>query len=226
MDYKKKYNEAMERARELVAKWTGKNKDFYIKDYSYIFPELRESEDERIIEEIKFAVTQMPSERQDTKDRCLAWLEKQNEQRVSHLHPEDYPMTPGECIKPAWSEEDEKMLWSIINGLNQDIYEKERNWLANRLKSLRPQPKQEWSEEDERKIRQLVALLKSSKEKCMAAFYKDIDECIAWVCDLRPSWKPSEEQMEAFEESLMSVAYTENKIILESLLEQLKKLCK
>lgn len=37
-------------------------------------------------------------------------------------------------------------------------------------------------------------------------------------------WKPSKEQMEAFEESLMSVAYTENKIILESLLEQLKKL--
>ena len=47
-DYEKKYNEALKRAKELIAKWTGKNKDFYVEDYAYIFPELRESEDERI----------------------------------------------------------------------------------------------------------------------------------------------------------------------------------
>lgn len=47
----------------------------------FLIPELCESEDERIIEEIKFAVMQMPSERQDTKNRCLAWLEKQKEEK-------------------------------------------------------------------------------------------------------------------------------------------------
>lgn len=52
----------------------------------FLIPELRESEDEMIIEEIKFAVIQMPSERQDTKDRCLAWLEKQKEQKEELVH--------------------------------------------------------------------------------------------------------------------------------------------
>jgi len=85
----------------------------------------------------------------------------------------------------------------------------------------------EWSEEDERKIRQMVALLKSSKEKCMAAFYKDIDECIAWVCDLRPSWKPSEDQMAVLlnAEGLMRAGdYPESAKILAELYVELKKL--
>lgn len=52
-------------------------------------------------------------------------------ERIQSIHPQP---------KQEWSEEDDKMLWSTINGLNQDIYEKERNWLANRFKSLRPHP--------------------------------------------------------------------------------------
>ena len=48
MDYKEKYEAALERAKELIAKWVGKNKDFYLEDYSYIFPELKESEDKMI----------------------------------------------------------------------------------------------------------------------------------------------------------------------------------
>ena len=41
MDYEKKYKEALERARELNEKVTGAS-------YDYIFPELKESEDERM----------------------------------------------------------------------------------------------------------------------------------------------------------------------------------
>lgn len=55
-----------------------------IKEAFEVFaPELRESEDERMIEQIKFAVMQMPSDREDTKKECLAWLEKQKENSKS-----------------------------------------------------------------------------------------------------------------------------------------------
>ena len=53
----------------------------------------------------------------------------------------------------------------------------------------------EWSEEDERHLRLATAMLQASKEKCMAGFYKDVDESVAWLQSLRPSWKPSKEQM-------------------------------
>ena len=87
MDYEKKYNEALERAKELIAKWIGKNKDFYIEDYSYIFPELRESEDERIRAVILKLVLGMRDEifttadKLVTKPKVLDWLKKQKEQK-------------------------------------------------------------------------------------------------------------------------------------------------
>lgn len=73
----------------------------------------------------------------------LSWLEKQGGQ------------------KPAWSEEDETII-SALSQLLKDC-ELENNWncvysndrevffvdIVNWLKSLRPQPKQEWSEEDQ-----------------------------------------------------------------------------
>ena len=69
--------------------------------------------------------------------------------------------------KPAeWSEEDEEMLNSCISSIEESkenryaykendgdtSYDREIAW----LKSLRPQPKQEWSEEDEDKVVQYL----------------------------------------------------------------------
>ena len=80
MDYEKKYKEAIERAKELIAKWRGKIKDVYTEDYAYIFPELRESEDERIRKEIIhylfYTAGGLSTEEQN---RWIAWLEKQKE---------------------------------------------------------------------------------------------------------------------------------------------------
>ena len=81
MDYEKKYKEALERARELSKTTTGAN-------YEYIFPELAESEDERIrkwlIADLKDSIDSCAyCER--TKPQALeaiAWLEKQGEQKL------------------------------------------------------------------------------------------------------------------------------------------------
>ena len=103
----------------------------------FIFPELRESEDERIRKAILQKV------REASEDGCetfggveiksvRAWLEKQKEQ------------------KPAeWSEEDELKMNALLNYLDPDkggtkysSYAQLTEWY-NWLKSLRPQPKQE-----------------------------------------------------------------------------------
>lgn len=104
MDYKNKYNEALERARELSKTITGAN-------YEYIFPELKEEEDELtwlknyISEEVYY----LSMDIRDCEDRLklqklqksLAWLEKQGEQ------------------KPVeWSEYDEHKVKDIIYFLN------------------------------------------------------------------------------------------------------------
>jgi hypothetical protein len=77
----KAYEEALKKIQPLYEQ-AKKDDNPIWSTYEHLFPELRESEDERIIEEIKFAVMQMPSERQDTKNRCLAWLEKQKEHHI------------------------------------------------------------------------------------------------------------------------------------------------
>ena len=67
------------------------------------------------------------------------------------------------------------------------------------LKSLRPQPKQEWSEEDEQLLGFIYDLLADSLWNSRYAMSRD--ECLDRLTSLRqrlqprPSWKPSEHQM-------------------------------
>ena len=74
MDYKEQYNAALERARELSKTVTGAN-------YEYIFPELKESEDERtrkeLIEFLKLPHSRFVGNREH--EKWIAWLEKQGE---------------------------------------------------------------------------------------------------------------------------------------------------
>ena len=80
MDYEKKYNEALKRARELSKTTTGAN-------YEYIFPELKETEDELtwlknyISEEAYYLSMDIRDSEDSIKlqklQKSLAWLEKQ-----------------------------------------------------------------------------------------------------------------------------------------------------
>jgi len=84
MDYEKAYNEALERAKFYYGNCPSESEK---KKLEKLFPELRESEDERIRKEIRNFLIDM-----ECKKEWIAYMEKQKEQ------------------KPAWSEEDENAL--------------------------------------------------------------------------------------------------------------------
>lgn len=90
--------------------------------------------------------------------------------------------------KHTWSEDDKKMFVNIkacLRNANKD-YSREIDW----LKSIKPQPKNEWSEEDERERKRVVGLLEgwlsTFKETCYA---EDCKCGIVWLKSLKPQPK-------------------------------------
>lgn len=136
MDYKKAYEEALEKARYIKENCDCVNAKDIGSLFEQVFPELKESEDEKIRKGLIKGLSAMRdihhhqtfSDDAINIDYAIAWLEKQGEQ------------------KTAWSEEDEMFLYNIIKDIDQlkraskieqlsDVYDKEISW----LKSLKPQ---------------------------------------------------------------------------------------
>lgn len=202
------------------------------------FPELAESEDEKIRKAIisylynELNNFKQPTPRTNEFESWLAYLEKQKEQKVVevkdicvHKMVDKYRCTdeyddegnlkgkPVNCMirayeqgirdilkivrqKPAeWSEADEYRFELLIAMCEDEQNESSpistnyremletKDWLENRFKSLRPQPKREWSEEDEKRLNRISWYLTHKG-------YKDDAD---WLKSLIPSWKPSEE---------------------------------
>ena len=76
MDYEKKYKEALERARKL---YDSSEYVCEMDNYATIFPELNESENEKIMKDIVEAVELHKDFTQERKEHIYAWLEKQGE---------------------------------------------------------------------------------------------------------------------------------------------------
>ena len=116
--------------------------------------------------------------------------------------PEDRFEEAREKYQVEWSEEDEKMLTGIIERGSSQIpfgepalRGEQMEWLMNMLKSHRPQPKREWSEEDENIVKMILRDLEWERRNTTVD--KDIrhyDKEIVWLKSLRPSWKPSEDE--------------------------------
>ena len=139
--------------------------------------------------------------------------------------------------KPAeWSEEDLQHKSWILECLadgerKMPEYAEDFRAAYNWLKSLRPQPKQEWSEED---IMMWESALWHVKNSCGNGSKNSGEfEVYNWLKSLRSriAWKPSEEQMEAIEEARIllhdeAIISQSNKIFyhFESLIRDLKKL--
>ena len=112
--------------------------------------------------------------------------------------------------KQECSEEDEKDMAHIIRILDDcyaygkhDLSKTDHENLVGALKSLRPQPKLEWSEEDEHRRDGIIHWLREYQwqfnPKYDSISIESIESLIDWLKSLRPSWKPTEEQMGALD---------------------------
>jgi len=139
--------------------------------------------------------------------------------------------------KPAWSGENENIIEWLIGYLeyqimNATITEEKDNCLdaISMLKSLKErvqsQPKQEWSEEDERLFQIVIDIL--DRENHLGNIsHTDLIACVRKLKSLRPqvTWKPSDEQIEILDMVLTNASMDDNIArILRELREQLKKL--
>lgn len=123
----KRYDEAIQRAHEFCKRWDGievGNSTLVIKEVKEIFPELKESEDERIRKEIIEMLKNWASVHYITKEQFgerMTWLEKQGEQKpIDKIQlgkkykciasPRYSTFMIGEIYKP-----EDKFLCSLIN---------------------------------------------------------------------------------------------------------------
>lgn len=146
-----------------------------------IILEPKESEDEKIRKELLEVIRHCYEDGgyalcTDDYKKYSAYLEKQKEQRSS-----------------GWSEEDERLFNIIIDILDREEHNGHlmRNDLKaciKLLKSLRPQPKQEWSEGTKKMLNEISDYLKYKGREDDADF-------IRHLCPQQPQWKLSEEQI-------------------------------
>ena len=86
MDYEKKYKDALGMAEEIIRYYKEHNRgdEAAIEDLEGIFPELKESEDEKIRRNIIAALKGEGYYDCDLTNECIAWLEKQGEQKPTN----------------------------------------------------------------------------------------------------------------------------------------------
>jgi hypothetical protein len=177
MDYKEKYEMALEGIQEILGSGEDSIKMSRLQlRLQGIFPELKESENEKMRKHI-IEVLKDNFSGEDT-DRCIAWLEKQGEQ------------------KPAWSEDDEARFKSCVKILQtSDGYDTINvKWLKSLKDRVQPQPNQEeWSEEDRITRNALINLVEMYYGGCINKSEKN--RLLDWLKSLRPqsTWSPSEE---------------------------------
>ena len=226
MDYEQEYKEAISRAKIEQETFFNLGNISAKTAIERIFPELRESEDEkvrkRLIEIVKIWKNGGHARGySDEIDNILACLEKQAEQ------------------KPTWSEEDEEnlnrvgdvqttpnqmeMLESCIDKMSMtapNLWKKEIDWLKSLKDRVQPQPKQEWSEEDEKMKRLIISTLTSMGTLNLERYHNmNLDEVKKWLKSLKPQnhWKPSEKQMEALKKECLAHSNYELCRLLEEL---------
>ena len=109
----KRYDVAIERAKEMIKAMTNIGGVAKVDDIQYVFHELAESEDERIRKWIIAYLENrvMNTSITDEKDNCLnaiRWLEKQGEQKpadvrtTGYWHVEDVEQKPADKVKPKF----------------------------------------------------------------------------------------------------------------------------
>jgi hypothetical protein len=249
MDYEKEYNHAFEIAKGY---WGGAI-DFVRGILESMFPQLAESEDERIrkrlIDCLKFSLK--GAEEQDAAGCSrqkdieaykwgIAYLERQKEQKpsteetelnsIAFLEQMGYTcIPPGAEPKPAeWSEEDDRIrrnLMSLLYNMRGDrITEETFQKYYPWIKSLPERFNLQPKQEwSEEDETKLGSLICYFEGD---ALYYSTKDMVHWLKSLRPQphWKPSKEQMEALERAIVKMHTTNDIGILAELRDNLKKL--
>ena len=157
MDYKRKYEDVLSHAKQAIDNIPDKSLAKWLQS---IFPELKESEDERIRKSIIDLVEkQMPNS--ENKKWMIAWLEKQGEQKpeIKYIYPE---FRVGDVIEPAKPNGHYApvRVKYICNGnyyCESDDYKTFLSFpICNENEYVLTEQKPAWSEEDERMIDRLI----------------------------------------------------------------------
>ena len=234
MDYEKKYNEALDKAKKYLAQDDADIEPGERKIILALFPELRESEDERIRKKLIQLVNKETGWQQEfpSQGQCLDWLEKHKEpqkhapsdlqksfeagQRSIVDEPEKY----GLCKPAEWNDADMREARNNLISVCRDWERGEKTTLlpvvAVRaryfLEHLIEPQKQEWSEEDEKKIHFLSRLIEfqvKDGEYCFGDGSCTISkqEAIEMLKSLRP--QPQETPIDTTETELFKMGYEE-----------------
>lgn len=221
----KAYDEAIERVKRLVA-----SKEIDVSDMEFIFPELAESEDERIRKKlIGIFTNQSLCDVYNLKsEEVIAYLEKQKPNpyilcesikdkiktyianhfitdevvktdvaSIVHAMEEGVRFGMAEQNPAEWSEEDEYIINNIFGFVKENTSNPHRklcaeeclSWLNNRLKSLRPQSKQEWSEEEKACLNEAIETLNKLGYEGIADNLKHLHP------ELKQEWTEEDEKM-------------------------------
>lgn len=137
--------------------------------------------------------------------KARAYLEKQKEQKEETLRDfiDSFP----------YSEKQEEQNPVVTHG---ETYHVDTLGTQQVIAGKMPQKSAEWSEEDEDNLRRVTRIIEDNDS--------DWKELTDWLKSLRPSWKPSEEQMEALKNSAYGSYQNGDGPRLRELYEQLKKL--
>ena len=172
----KAYDEALKRAKAVCDMyrngWVDKS-NLSMVDIEYVFPQLAESEDERIRKELMVFISQFAPEH--LKVKYMAWLEKQKEE-------EGYEAIPIESTLEYKVGKHAGFLEGLAEGRKQT-----------------EQKPVEWSKEDEEVRQSLLRDYEYAMQSSGTVWGKDFEKKYNWLKSLHPSWKPSEEQMNAID---------------------------
>ena len=269
----KAYDEALERERNLHKDAVEMENNMTTKICEIIFPELKESDDERIRKKLLSSFKSIMADADEDElwyglpyNDIIAWLKKQGnninciyDKEMSELlhivicryindpdisYPERENVSKkilpyvellekqGEQ-KPAWSKEDEEIVEALndyVKNLNilfseikigdKDILSKEfREKVQSWLKTLKPQPKQYWSEEDKKALKVVTDIFEQ-----YGVHLLNYPAFIHWLKTLpnritfNPYWKPTKEQLKQLGK------YCPDNTALTTLYEYLKQL--
>ena len=181
-DYKEKYKQAVKKIKDLFNE--GEQKGFtiitYRKDFEKIFPELKESEDERIRKAILELVRQSSEvlDRQN-QNNMIAWLEKQGEQKPTE-----------------WKQENREELTEFENAMmhiGDSFFGENAGLDPNNTVTIKEQaelllelvPSKEWSEEDERNLQGIIDEINANKNNAPDYDLATYDRFLSWIKSLK-----------------------------------------